>query len=60
MHTRADIGETRERTGLLPVGVRRGLLAALAAVFAAALYLIAVRGEALLVDLSAVGRFFCL
>jgi hypothetical protein len=36
----------------MPPGVRRTLLAAVAVVLAGALYLIAVRGEALLTDLS--------
>ena len=37
----------------MPTGVRRALLAALGLVLTGALYLIAVRGEALLADLSA-------
>ncbi|HWE20507.1 MAG TPA: hypothetical protein VG758_25585 [Hyphomicrobiaceae bacterium] len=36
----------------MPAGVRRALFASLAIVLAGALYLIAVRGEALLTDLS--------
>ena len=43
----------------MPGSLRRGLIAALGIVFAGALYLIAVRGEALLLDLSAIGRAFC-
>ena len=42
----------------MPPAVRRSLLAALAVVLAGALYLIAVRGEALLLDLAAL-RAFC-
>jgi hypothetical protein len=48
---------TRER---MPAGIRRALLGVVGALFAGALYLIAVRGEALLVDLSALSqRIFC-
>jgi hypothetical protein len=36
----------------MPAGIRRALLAAVALLLASALYLIAVRGEALLADLS--------
>ncbi len=44
----------------MPGGLRWGLIAAFGLVFAGALYLIAVRGEALLLDLSALGgRVFC-
>lgn len=57
MDTRADIEE--KRAAAMPTGVRRGLIAALALVFGGGLYLIAVRGEALLVDLAAIGRAFC-
>ena len=42
----------------MPGGLRRGLLAVLGFVSAGALYLIAVRGEALLLDLAAI-RAFC-
>ena len=42
----------------MPPAVRRALFAALAVVLAGALYLIAVRGEALLLDLAAL-RAFC-
>jgi hypothetical protein len=44
-------GEERGRQAM-PTGVRRALVASLAVVLAGALYLIAVRGEALLTDLS--------
>ena len=40
----------------MPADVRRVLFAALGIVLAGALYLIAVRGEALLADLSAFGQ----
>jgi hypothetical protein len=44
----------------MPDRVRWTLYAALAALFAGALYLLSVRGEALLLDLSALGqRIFC-
>jgi hypothetical protein len=44
----------------MPVGVRLAVLAAAAAICLGALYLISVRGEALLLDLSALGaRIFC-
>jgi len=40
----------------MPAGVRRALFGAVALLLAGALYLIAVRGEALLVDLSALSQ----
>ena len=44
----------------MPAGVRRALLAGVGLLLAGALYLIAVRGEALLLDLSAFSqRVFC-
>jgi hypothetical protein len=46
----------RER---MPAAVRFSVLAAVGLALAGALYLIAVRGEALLVDLSALQRIFC-
>ena len=57
METQTDLSE-RGATQLLPGGVRRALFAALGLVLAGALYLIAVRGEALLLDLAAL-RAFC-
>jgi hypothetical protein len=52
-----EAGRQRDR---MPAGVRRALFGAVGVVFAGALYLIAVRGEALLVDLSAFSqRIFC-
>jgi len=48
------------RDGRMPRGVRLGLTLGLAALFTGALYLVAVRGEALLVDLAALGsRLWC-
>jgi hypothetical protein len=44
----------------MPRGVRIALTAVLAALFSGAIYLIAVRGEALLVDLATLGsRLWC-
>jgi hypothetical protein len=44
----------------MPRGVRVGLTLGIAALLTGALYLVAVRGEALLVDLSALGsRMWC-
>ncbi len=44
----------------MPAGVRRALFGVVGLVLAGALYLIAVRGQALLVDLSALSsRIFC-
>jgi len=44
----------------MPRSVRLGLVLALAALMTGALYLVAVRGEALLVDLAAIGqRLWC-
>jgi hypothetical protein len=46
--------------GSMPLGVRIAVLAAAGLVCLGALYLISVRGEALLLDLSALGsRIFC-
>jgi len=45
----------RAGDGTMPAAVRRSLLTVLAAVILGAVYLIAVRGEALLTDLSALG-----
>jgi hypothetical protein len=41
---------------MMPAGVRRALLAAVALLLAGALYLIAVRGEALLASLTALAQ----
>jgi hypothetical protein len=58
METRVE-GNERRAAMPMPGGLRRGLLAALGLVFAGALFLIATRGEALLVDLAALGRAIC-
>ena len=41
----------------MPAGVRHALLAGIAVLMAGALYLIAVRGQALLADLAAIARY---
>lgn len=52
-----DVDAARDR---MPASVRRVLFGVVGALFAGALYLIAVRGQALLVDLSALSsRIFC-
>jgi hypothetical protein len=43
----------------MPGGVRWAVLAAVGLVLVGAIYLVSVRGEALLLDLSALGRIFC-
>jgi hypothetical protein len=58
METQSDLGERGAARQLLPGGVRRALFAVLGIVLAGALYLFAVRGEALLLDLAAL-RAFC-
>jgi hypothetical protein len=58
MATRSDPGEREAARKLLPPRVRRTLFATLGIVLAGALYLVAVRGEALLLDLAAL-RAFC-
>jgi hypothetical protein len=58
MDARADSAE--RKAAAMPGGLRRGVIAALVLVLAGALYLISVRGEALLVDLSGLGApVFC-
>jgi hypothetical protein len=52
MATRSDLDERATGRQLLPNGVRRALFAALGLLLAGALGLIAVRGEALLLDLA--------
>jgi hypothetical protein len=57
-----DIETSGEGPGrqAMPAGLRRALAVAIALLFAGALYLVAVRGEALLADLSALSqRVFC-
>ena len=52
--------ETASPDARMPRGVRIALTVVLAALFSGVLYLIAVRGEALLVDLAALGsRLWC-
>ena len=61
MQTDTEIGERDAGRPLMPAGVRRALLAGVGLLLAGALYLVAVRGEALLLDLSAFSqRVFCL
>ena len=58
METRAEQGE--RKAARMPGGLRWGLIAAFGLLVAGALYLISVRGEALLLDLSTFGaRVFC-
>ena len=58
MEMRAGVDE--RKAAAMPGGLRWGLMAALAIAFAGALFLIATRGEALLLDLTALGqRVFC-
>ena len=52
MATRSETDESGEGRQLLPRRVRRALFAALGLLLAGALSLIAVRGEALLLDLA--------
>lgn len=60
MASNSQLGEASTARDAMPRGVRRALFAVLGIVFAGALYLIAVRGEALLVDLSGLSqRIFC-
>jgi hypothetical protein len=59
MATQAHIRDTQAAGDRMPAGVRWALLAVVGALLAGALYLIAVRGEALLVDLSTLSRIFC-
>jgi hypothetical protein len=61
MDTHSHTGLQREAArGAMPGAVRWAVLAAIGLVLAGALYLVAVRGEALLLDLSKLGRIFCL
>ena len=55
-HTRLDSDAGRQS---MPSGVRWAVVAAIGLVLAGALYLVSVRGEAMLLDLSALGRIFC-
>ena len=58
-HSHTDLDREAARQSM-PGAVRWAVLAAVGVVFAGALYLVSVRGEALLLDLSALGqRIFC-
>ena len=60
MRTRSDLKEHESDRPLLPAGVRGALLAVLGVLLASAIYLVAVRGQALLLDLAALSqRVFC-
>lgn len=60
MATQSHMHEVDTARHRMPAAVRFGVLGAVGAVLAGALYLIAVRGQALLVDLSALSqRIFC-
>jgi hypothetical protein len=59
MTTQRETSGTTSRA-TMPAGVRLAVLAAAGVILVGALYLISVRGEALLLDLSALGaRIFC-
>ena len=59
MSMQGEIRQDKSRAQM-PAAVRLAVLAAVAVLCLGALYLIAVRGEALLVDLTALGaRIFC-
>jgi hypothetical protein len=59
METHSHLGRDMARQ-TMPTAVRWAVFAAVGLVFAGALYLVSVRGEALLLDLSALGqRIFC-
>jgi hypothetical protein len=59
MATQAQVRDAEAVRARMPAAVRWALLGAVGALFAGALYLIAVRGQALLVDLQALSRIFC-
>jgi hypothetical protein len=59
METHSQPGRQAERQSM-PGGVRLAVFAAVGLMVGGALYLVSVRGEALLLDLSAIGqRIFC-
>jgi hypothetical protein len=59
MITQRETGDPTSRAAM-PGGVRLAVLAGVAFALGTALYLVSVRGEALLLDLSALGaRIFC-
>ena len=55
-HTELERDAARQS---MPATVRWTMLAAAGLLLAGALYLVSVRGEALLLDLAALGRIFC-
>lgn len=59
MTSQSDIGTSRPLPERMPRAVRYVLLAAVVTLLSGALFLIAVRGEALLLDLQSVARFLC-
>jgi hypothetical protein len=60
MQTHSHSGSEQEAARQsMPGSIRWAVLAAVGLVLAGALYLVSVRGEALLLDLSALGRIFC-
>jgi hypothetical protein len=60
METQTELGEHEAARQPMPGTVRGVLFATIAVALAGALYLVAVRGEALLLDLSAFSqRVFC-
>lgn len=60
MATQSQIDERGAAPERMPRALRYALFGSVAALVAGALYLIAVRGQALLVDLQALGRIFCI
>ena len=60
MARQAQVRDVETRRDRMPAGVRWALLGVVGTLFAGALYLIAVRGQALLVDLQGLSqRIFC-
>jgi hypothetical protein len=60
MQTDTELGAREVGRPLMPARVRRALFAGVGLLLAGALYLVAVRGEALLLDLTALSqRVFC-
>ena len=57
-HSHSEVEREAARRPM-PGAVRWSVLAAVGLVLAGALYLVWIRGEALLLDLSALGRVFC-
>lgn len=52
--------EASATTTRMPAGVKTTILLGIALLLAAALYLIAVRGDALILDLAKLGQVLCL